>query len=137
MFSLFDNGFLRYFRFVRCILPLRRLYDCKDTDENKKTGKSYQYEYGKYFQAVFLRIHFITLFIVSHPHGHGKNAIHQPQKEKSEIVANSDFEQKREDHEYASDNEKGFVPGINVQRRTAVVHIENLSFMRTGVIAVC
>ena len=135
IFSLFDR--LHYFRFVPFCLPLLRLYNCNDTGENKKTGKSYQYEYGTYFQAVFLRIHFIRLFIVSHPHGHGKNAIHQPQKEKGEIVANSDLEQKREDHEYTSDNEKGFVPGINVQRRTAVVHIENLSFMRTGVIAVC
>lgn len=135
MFSLFDS--LRYFRFVRFCLPLRRLYDCKNTSENKKTGKSYQSQHGKYFQQVFFRIRFIRLFIVSHPHGHGKNAIHQPQKEKSEIVANSDFEQKRENHEYTSDNEKGFVPGIDVQRRTVVVHIENLSFIRTGVIAVC
>lgn len=83
MFSLFDR--LRYFRFVRFCLPLRRLYNCNDTGENKKTGKSYQYEYGTYFQAVFLRIRFIRHFIVSHPHGHGKNAIHQPQKKKVKL----------------------------------------------------
>lgn len=125
---------------ITCVfLSLWRLYDCKDTDENKKTGNSYQSQHGKYFQQVFFRIRFMRYFrhIISHPNEHGKNAIHQPQKEKGKIVANSDFEQKRKNHEYASDNKKGFVPGINVQRWTAVVHIENLSFIRTGVIAVC
>ena len=135
MLSLFDS--LRYFRFIRFCLPLRRLYDCKNTSENKKTGNYYQYQYAKFFQLEYLRIFIHCIHLINPPHGHGKNAIHQPQKEKGEIVANSDLEQKRENHEYTSDNEKGFVPGINVQRRTAVVHIENLSFMRTGVIAVC
>lgn len=139
MFSLFDNGFLRYFRFVRFILPLRRLYYCNYTSKNKKNGKSHHYYGRENFQEKNPGLFSIRGLqtIITEPNSNGENTIQQPENKKGEVVANLNFEQKRENHTYTSEKENRLIPNISIKRRITVVHIKNLSVAKRGVFAVC